>query len=420
MRGTEGVAGKGGLLRARSRFAAGLLALASFTPFFSTAFTAAFTAPLAAAPPAETLRVATFDSGFGGYLTAKSIEGTAATLLRDYDAAITIRHYGDTKNLPYGEKTPAQIAALGSAGVLKAFEQGADMVFIACNTASTQYARIRQAVDAAYPGQQKPVVSIIEASAQEAKRQLDLALLQKPTAVFTILATPATVKSMVYPRQLAALYGTSLVEEAPRTFPQPRWFTANGPTTTSLTQKNVLALPGGRRIEVFQLAPANWVELIEHGADAKTKQAAIRRDLALLLLPQLPADAAPDVVGYFCTHYPIFDAAIRAEMTAQRPVASGQGPTAWTTHYIAQGQLMADLFQEMAARRLSGRRRQVPLGEEALQALRTSARASVTISGQNGAVTRDLIRTLFPGDPMPPVTEEDMGSLAPATRSAPK
>lgn len=407
MHGTEDVAGKGGRLRARSRIAAGLLALASFTPFFS----AAFTAPVAAAPPPETLRVATFDSGFGGYLTAKSIEGTAATLLRDYEAAITIRHYGDTKNLPYGEKTPAQIAALGSAGVLKAFEEGADMVFIACNTASTQYASIRQAVDAAYPGQQKPVVSIIEASAQEAKRQLDLALLQKPTAVFTILATPATVKSMVYPRQLAALYSTSLIEEQPRTFPQPRWFTANGPTT-SLTQKNVIALSGGRSIEVFQLAPANWVELIEHGADAKTKQAAIRRDLALLL-PQLANDAAPDVVGYFCTHYPIFDAAIRAEMTAQRPAARAM-------HYIAQGQLMADLFQEMAARRLSGRRRQAPLGEEALQALRVSARASVTISGQNGAVTRDLIRTLFPGDPVPPVTEEDMGSLPQATRSAPK
>ena len=365
----------------------------------------AFAQSVVAPPAAPPLRVATFDSGFGGYLTAKSIEVTAASLLQHYDTTITIRHYGDTKNLPYGEKTPGQIATLGSAGVLRAFEQGADMVFIACNTASTQYARIRQAVDAAYPGQDKPVVSIIEASAQEAKRRLDLTLQQRPTAILAILATPATVKSMVYPRQLAALYGTTLAEEGARSFHQARWYTANGLSITSLTQKSVITLSGGRHIEVFQLAPANWVELIEHGGDAQAKQVAVRRDLALLL-PQLPKDAAPDVVGYFCTHYPIFDATIRSEMTAQCPVAR-------STSYISQGALMADLFKTMAEARLKGRQRKAPVDAQALQALVDTARASITISGQNGAVTRDLVRTMFPKDPAPLVVEEDMGSLAP-------
>ena len=51
---------------------------------------------VSAPPAAPPLRVATFDSGFGGYLTAKSIEVTAASLLQHYDTAITIRHYGDT------------------------------------------------------------------------------------------------------------------------------------------------------------------------------------------------------------------------------------------------------------------------------------------------------------------------------------
>lgn len=60
-------------------------------------------------------------------------------VLREYNVAITIRHYGDTKNAPYGEKTPEQIAALASAGVIKTLADGADLVFIACNTASTQY-----------------------------------------------------------------------------------------------------------------------------------------------------------------------------------------------------------------------------------------------------------------------------------------
>lgn len=357
---------------------------------------------LAAAPPAP-LKVATFDSGFGGFLTAKSIEGAAAGLLRDYDATLTIRHYGDTQNLPYGEKSPDQIAHLGSAGVLKAFQQGADMVFIACNTASTQYQRIRQAVDQAYPGQDRPVVSIIDASSREAKRLLDQTLARRPSAVFTILATPATVRSMVYPRGLAALYGAPLVEEPPRIHTQPRWNTARGASIDSLTQRNRLDLPGGRRIEVLQMAPANWVELIELGADAATKEAAIRRDLGLLQ-PLFAQAGSPDVVGYFCTHYPIFDPAIRAEVGARNPGAPAAA-------YISQGQLMADLFVKLAEGRLGDRRRARPLGPDQLRPLVEGARATITISGKNGAVTRDLARTLFPADPVPQVTEEDLGLL---------
>jgi glutamate racemase len=367
---------------------------------------------LTAAPPPEPIRVATFDSGFGGYLTAKSIEVTAASLLRDYDTTITIRHYGDTKNLPYGEKTPAQIATLGSAGVLKAFEQGADMVFIACNTASTQYAIIHRAVDAAYPGQVKPVVSIIDASTDEAKRLLDLALSGKPTATFTILATPATVRSMVYPRQLAARYGVPITEELPRAVTQPRWFKTNSATVDSLTQKSVIALPGGGRIDVLQLAPANWVELIEHGADQKAKQEAVRRDLGLLV-PLLAQGTGSDVVGYFCTHYPIFDAGIRSEMASQFLGTP-------TTAYISQGQLMAKIFEKMAAERLKGHRRKAPASADLLRGLTESARANITISGQNGVTTRDLAHTMFPNDPAPVVTEEDLGSLTPVVVSTPK
>jgi len=69
------------------------------------------------------LHVATFDSGFGGFFTAKSIEKVTPPLLERYDTAITIRHYGDTLNSPYGEKFPAEIAKLGSDGVLKALDE---------------------------------------------------------------------------------------------------------------------------------------------------------------------------------------------------------------------------------------------------------------------------------------------------------
>jgi glutamate racemase len=362
-------------------------------------------APVPAAAPAtaEVLHVATFDSGFGGYLTAKSIEASAAPLLRRYDTSITVHHYGDTRNLPYGEKTPAQIAALGSAGVLKAFADGADMVFIACNTASTQYEAIRRAVDAAYPGQAKPVTSIIDVSTAEARRLLDAVLAHQRTARFAILATPATVRSMAYPRRLAALYGGTLTEGTLQTHTQPRWHAAQGATIDSLVQQSVITLPSGQRIDVYQLAPANWVELIEHGADLAEKHEAVRRDLGLLLAA-IPGGAAPDVVGYFCTHYPIFDGMIRADLASRAPGAA-------RTHYIAQGALMAKLFQDMAQARLKGHERPQPLSDAQLAPLLVQARPVITISGANGATTRSLARLMFPGDPEPVVLEQDLGRL---------
>jgi len=55
-----------------------------------------------------------------------------------------------------------------------------------------------------------------------------------------------------------------------------------------------------------------------------------------------------------------------------------------------------------------------------LRTLVTAARANITISGQNGPVTRQLAATMFPNDPAPVVTEEDLGRLTPAGALAPK
>jgi hypothetical protein len=81
---------------------------------------------------------------------------------------------------------------------------------------------------------------------------------------------------------------------------------------------------------------------------------------------------------------------------------------------------MARIFQKMAEARLKGHQRQTPVGAERLRALMEIARANLTISGQNGATTRDLVHTMFPNDPAPVVTEEDLGSLTPLALPAPK
>src|SRR3984957_8497454 len=78
--------------------------------------------------PAKSLTIGVFDSGFGGL-----------TVLRALLPLIPHAHYiflGDTARLPYGSKSRETVAryAVSSAKFLHA--QGADLLVIACNTAT--------------------------------------------------------------------------------------------------------------------------------------------------------------------------------------------------------------------------------------------------------------------------------------------
>lgn len=356
-------------------------------------------------PPAPAaLHIATVDSGFGGFFTAKSIESATPELLKNYNATITIKHYGDTRNAPYAEKTPEKIAELGSNGIIKAFREGADIVFLACNTASIQYDKIKQTVAEVYPEHSGDVVSIIDASAVHSKKLIDQKLTHAREAHFAILATPATVKSMVYPRELAKLYGVKLKEEDTHFLTQPRWFKEKGDTVQSATQKSEIHLADGKTIYIYQMAPANWVEMIEHGADLSEKNQAIKRDMAILF-SMLPDQARLDLVGYFCTHFPAFDSAIRMEVAHRQPGSA-------VPAYIAQGALMADIFKSRAEARLKDAPRMSKVSPEQLDRLIAQSRASITISGNNAAITRQLSRSLFPNDPEPKIIEDDFAPKA--------
>jgi glutamate racemase len=97
------------------------------------------------------IKVATFDSGFGGYFTAKEIEKQSFELQKNHAVNFSISHYGDTLNAPYGEKTPEMIAEYSAKGISRAFDDGAEVVFIACNTASTQYDSIKHILNKKIP-----------------------------------------------------------------------------------------------------------------------------------------------------------------------------------------------------------------------------------------------------------------------------
>lgn len=141
--------------------------------------------------------IAVFDSGFGGLTVLRAL----LPLIPD----ARFLYLGDTARLPYGAKSQQTIAryAVSSAAFLLA--QGAEMLVVACNTAS---ALALDELRAALP---IPVVGVIDPGAQAAL------LLQPPGPAsdpsILVLATAATVQSAAYTRACYAL-GLQVYEKA--------------------------------------------------------------------------------------------------------------------------------------------------------------------------------------------------------------
>ena len=161
--------------------------------------------PAPCQPPGPTIGV--FDSGFGGL-----------TVLRALHPLIPGARYlylGDTARLPYGAKSRQTIAryALSAAAFLLA--QGAEMLVVACNTASAL------ALDDLEQALPIPVIGVIgPGTAAAAKHQASS--LSPASSPFSpsvpqpsvlVLATTATVQSGAYTRSLGAL-GLSTYEQA--------------------------------------------------------------------------------------------------------------------------------------------------------------------------------------------------------------
>ena len=137
--------------------------------------------------------IAVFDSGFGGLTVLRAL----LPLL----PGARFLYLGDTARLPYGAKSRQTIAryALSSAAFLLA--QGADMLVVACNTAS---ALALEDLQQALP---IPVIGVIDPGTQAAASllfPLPFSLVPASPQIL-ILATAATVSSHAYLRSCAAL-----------------------------------------------------------------------------------------------------------------------------------------------------------------------------------------------------------------------
>ncbi len=79
------------------------------------------------------MKIGFFDSGLGGLTILKAV--------REYLPQYDYVYFGDTVNLPYGNKSEEEVYTLTHAGVRRLFEEGALLVIVACNTASAASVR---------------------------------------------------------------------------------------------------------------------------------------------------------------------------------------------------------------------------------------------------------------------------------------
>ncbi|MGL5540166.1 MAG: glutamate racemase [Erysipelotrichaceae bacterium] len=189
-------------------------------------------------------KIGILDSGLGGTLVLNA-------LLQAHPN----HHYlylADQKNAPYGEKSPQRIYELAYQLVNRLNDAHVDLIVVACNTIC---ANALDALRHDFP--HLPFVSMIEPT---------VAQIYPSTRKVLVLATPATIASGAYEREIATQFPT---------------------------------------IQTTGLATGIFVPLIEQGASEEVLQEAVDAMLPLDL-----ADYDAMVLG--CTHYPLLKKQLRA------------------------------------------------------------------------------------------------------------
>ena len=182
--------------------------------------------------------IAFFDSGVGGLTVFEKLKKLLPS--EDY------LYFGDTKNMPYGEKTKEQLMEF-SDKIFKFFEkQGVKAVVMACNTTS---ATVYDSVKDKYNFKIYPVIQSVAKiiAGMDVKR-------------IGVLATMATINSHAYSREIYKY---------------------------------------NPEMEVLELACPQWVRIVEEKRENdKASEDLIKQKLAEMLWH------APEKVILGCTHYP--------------------------------------------------------------------------------------------------------------------
>ena len=130
-----------------------------------------------------------FDSGVGGF--------NAFYELRRMLPHADILYLADRDNAPYGTKTRDELIALVCDDVRRLSERGADMILMACCTASTVYGMLPE-------NARRISVPIIEPAARATCG-----------GRVTVIATDATVRSHAFSGEIRKIYNNATVYEIP-------------------------------------------------------------------------------------------------------------------------------------------------------------------------------------------------------------
>ena len=128
--------------------------------------------------------IGVFDSGFGGLTVLRAL----LELIPNADYL----YFGDTARLPYGSKSAQTVARYACEAAKFLEQQGAEMLVIACNTATAlALPQIREAASV-------KVLGVIEPGAQRAQ-------VTTKSGKAVVIGTDATISSHAYQRALAAV-----------------------------------------------------------------------------------------------------------------------------------------------------------------------------------------------------------------------
>lgn len=225
-------------------------------------------------------KIGIFDSGYGGLTVMRSI----VDALPGYDYL----YLGDNARAPYGSRSFETVYQYTLECVNWLFDQGCELVILACNTASAKALRQIQQVDLPKRVDQKRVLGVIRPTTEQLGHLTQ-------TGVVGVMGTEGTVKSGSYPIELAKFFPEVVVE---------------------------------------QEACPMWVYLVEHnqrtgeGADYFVKQ---HVDRIFQRNPKI------DTLLLACTHYPLLTETIKKFVPAG-------------VKLISQGGLVAERLEDYLAR----------------------------------------------------------------------
>lgn len=132
------------------------------------------------------MKIGVFDSGLGGLVITRAF----INALPDYDYV----YYGDTQNLPYGEKTSGQILSYTIEAIKFLIAEKCGLIIIACNTATSIALRYLQQRFIPSFAPDVKVLGVVIPTVEEA--------LLDNAAKVGVVATSATVRSQIYQQEL--------------------------------------------------------------------------------------------------------------------------------------------------------------------------------------------------------------------------